>query len=355
MSTSCPGDLLTDGKNELKVLVHCQNSDGSLIYYPGTPGIIFEILQGGEVITYSHVDKTVSYHVTGYRSGDMEKISGQLSYSFSYDATLERDKGHAPLLSKKADTYYKRPIPQLVISPRQEILVQSQGVFVEELESRNKDCGKEETGKQGRKPMGERMQYAALQFVEWEQMCQSQVRILGQQALELSTDKGGDGIYLLLDMKKETAGYLELDFEVEEDTDLLIGFGEHLDDLRVRSTVGQRQFAASFRAKKGENHFMHTIKRIAGRYLQLHFYVKKVKVSYIGIRFVDYPVKRLDLDLDMNVLQEKIFETCVDTLRRCMHEHYEDCPWREQDTGISMSGSPFLTEVSRIQKSAILL
>ena len=340
-----PGDMLTEGENNIQILVHCQNNDTSLIYYPGTPGLIFEILESGRVITYSHVDKTTAYHVTGYRSGDMEKISGQLAYSFSYDATAKRDEGHAPLLSKKADKYYERPIPQLVISPRQEILVQSQGVFVEELVSWKQgvtatDAEKDavenvkkvaaQGAEKSKKPMGERMQYSALQFVEWEEMCQSATRTFGQQALEFSTEQTGDGIYLLLDMKKETAGYLELDFEVEEDTDVLIGFGEHLDDLRVRSTVGRRQFAASYRAAKGQNHFMHTIKRIAGRYLQLHFYTKKVKVSYIGIRFVDYPVKKQALSLDMNVLQEKIFETCVDTLRRCMHEHYEDCPWREQ-------------------------
>lgn len=326
------GDFLAEGENTINILVHCQNED-SLTYYPGTPGIIFEILQAGQVITYSHVDKTWVYQVTGYKSGEMERVSGQLSFSFSYDATLKRDCGHVPVISLKAENYYERPIPQLKIGPRQEVLVLSQGVFVENLAGWQN--GRSMTGEQGegvsaKPPMGDRMQYAALQYLDWRKMCKAQPRIDGQEKLEISTDQTGEGIYLLLDLKKEQAGYLELDFEVEEETDVLIGFGEHLDDLRVRTSVGGRQFAASYRASKGRNTFMHTIKRMAGRYLQLHFFTKKVTVTYIGIRSVDYPVKRQELNLSMNFLQEKIFEICVETLRRCMHEHYEDCPWREQ-------------------------
>lgn len=29
-------------------------------------------------------------------------------------------------------------------------------------------------------------------------------------------------------------------------------------------------------------------------------------------------------------LHNKIYENCIETLHHCMHEHYEDCPWRER-------------------------
>ena len=38
-------------------------------------------------------------------------------------------------------------------------------------------------------------------------------------------------------------------------TEVLISFGEHLDDLRVRSAVGPRNFTMRYVAKEGENNF----------------------------------------------------------------------------------------------------
>ena len=50
----------------------------------------------------------------------------------------------------------------------------------------------------------------------------------------------------MIDLQKERAGCLELDIAVEEDCLIDVGYGEHLDDLRVRSFVGGRHFGCSY-------------------------------------------------------------------------------------------------------------
>lgn len=41
------------------------------------------------------------------------------------------------------------------------------------------------------------------------------------------------------------------------------------------------------------------------------------------------PVENGEKQFDDKLLQ-KIYDVSVYTLKCCMHEHYEDCPWREQ-------------------------
>ena len=73
---------------------------------------------------------------------------------------------------------------------------------------------------------------------------------------------------------------------------------------------------------------LNLFRRIAGRYMEV-FCDMPVEIGYIGIRPVFYPVK-LQKRTFADPLMQRIYDVSVDTLRMCMHEHYEDCPWREQ-------------------------
>lgn len=138
-----------------------------------------------------------------------------------------------------------------------------------------------------------------------------------------------NGSCLLIDWGKEASGHLDLEFDSEGDQELLIVFGEHLDeDGRVPRIIGPRDFSVGFVAKDGENRFFGGMRRIAGRYLEIE-YAKPIKVGYIGIRPVVYPLNVKEKTFD-NQLHKKIYDASVYTLICCMHEHYEDCPWREQ-------------------------
>ena len=131
----------------------------------------------------------------------------------------------------------------------------------------------------------------------------------------------------IFDFQEETAGYLVLDVECEKDTLVTVAYGEHLADGEVRQQIDGRDFSFDFQCAAGSNHFELLFFRIAGRYLEVKNCDDASTVE-VGILPASYPVREKAYSL--TGLDRKIYETCVRTLKLCMHEHYEDCPWREQ-------------------------
>jgi len=144
------------------------------------------------------------------------------------------------------------------------------------------------------------------------------------------------GYYVILDTGREEAGLLDLELEAPKGTVFEIAYGEHLEDLRVRASVGGRSFANRYVSPAGRHSFVHPFLRLAGRYIQVDITPaadagkQPIALHYAGMRPTDYPVKQLGSFSCSDSLQNKIHEVSVRTLHLCMHEHYEDCPWREQ-------------------------
>ena len=140
----------------------------------------------------------------------------------------------------------------------------------------------------------------------------------------------GDGGYFVFDLGAETAGYLHLEIECECETELLIGFGEHLDDLRVRADLDGRGFCATVRLPKGRSEYTHYFRRWGCRYLELHARARRIRIHRAGLIPVEYPFAPAKELCIPDALHRRIYELCVNTLKLCAHDHYEDCPWREQ-------------------------
>ena len=134
--------------------------------------------------------------------------------------------------------------------------------------------------------------------------------------------------FILIDTMKEHAGFLDLDVDSSEEQDVIVSFGEHIVDGQVRRLIEGRDFSFDIRLKKGNNKFLSALKRIGARYLQINF-THPLKVNYLGMFEVEYPfiVKPRKF---INELDQKIYDTSIHTLKCCYHEHFEDCPWREQ-------------------------
>lgn len=132
----------------------------------------------------------------------------------------------------------------------------------------------------------------------------------------------------LIDLKRETAGFIDIDLESSEEQEILIAYGEHVENGNVSRIIEDRDFSVEIKLKKGKNVYLNPFRRLAGRYLQV-FCKSPLSNIYIGIRPVERNVEEIKRRFDDELLQ-KIYDTSVYTLKCCMHEHYEDCPWREQ-------------------------
>ena len=140
------------------------------------------------------------------------------------------------------------------------------------------------------------------------------------------SDLGGR---ILVDLGRETVGFLDLALESDTEQELTVIYGEHLDECgRVPRIIGSRDFSYEFIAKKGENKFLGAMRRLAGRYIEIE-YSSPLQVKYASLRPVVYPLDKIERRFE-NELHQRIYDTCAYTLECCMHEHYEDCPWREQ-------------------------
>ncbi len=294
---------LSKGLNTILITAYCQGEDSSTYRaYPAE--LAFVVYEGNNVIAVSD-DTTLVRRDIRYASKGVAKVSGQLSYSFDYDATLTLEDFIPSRVSSPCCEMHRRPIQKLQLDPPEAASLISIGHFTDPVLIEN---------------YGIRMQKAAIVSAVPPQP----ISLPAADGIELSDN------WALIDLNKEQTGYFLLDIDLPQECDVLIGWGEHLEDLRVRTSIGDRCFAARFRGKAGRNTFFYPIKRLGLRYLQLHVYSNNFKLYYAGVSSSRYPLSHTNLFTCADHLHSQIYRTSLRTLQGCMHEHYEDCPWREQ-------------------------
>lgn len=296
-------DCVPFQENLLEVQVHYTGVDSSVARRE-TPGLRFEVRQGQALLAASS-PATAVRPLPGYRSGPVANITPQLGVGFLWELPSGEAPWHPAQTVEKDCVFVPRPIPELLVEPRCPSRLISQGVFSDYTY-----------------PME---QYAALAFRERETLCTS----TREQGIALSATEG-DGLYLIFDLGRETVGYLELDISCPGPTTIDVGYGEHLEDLRVRTNVGGRQFVLRCQVSAGQPLFSHRFHRLGCRYLQLFVHSREAVVRYAGLRPVRYPFQSESSFSCSDHLHTRIYQVAKYTLDCCLHEHYEDCPWREQ-------------------------
>lgn len=302
-------EYLQDGENS--IVIECwHQGDNTSTVRGEKAGLIYVLARDNEILAKSS-DAVLAAPNFRYTMGpQVENVSGQLGRTFYYDSTRELPAAVPCVTTDKPLPQRVRPIKKLVIGEDEPAYLTVRGTFTEEKG----------------KTIGQIMQYASLAFEDPN----VRTRLPNKDGVTLDFGGKGDGVYAVIDTGRENAGFLSLDVEVPADTKILIGWGEHLDDMRVRAYVGGRNFCACYTAHAGRNTFVNPFRRLGLRYMQLHIYAPSVKIYYAGIRTTDYPVSHDVVFTCADQLHTKIHEVCKRTLLMSIHEHYEDCPWREQ-------------------------
>ncbi len=137
-----------------------------------------------------------------------------------------------------------------------------------------------------------------------------------------------EGNYYLIDLGEETVGLPMLDFVCDREQNILVAWGEDLQDGHVRRRIGGRDFSFEYKAKKGRNRYTNYMLRLGCRYMELYA-EGQISLTYLGLIPQIYPVKEKIIQKE-DALDQRIHDVCVKTLKLCMMEHYVDTPWREQ-------------------------
>ena len=130
----------------------------------------------------------------------------------------------------------------------------------------------------------------------------------------------------IYDLGRETVGFLRIRFRAKRGKVLTLSYGEHLTDGAVRRRIHTRDFSVSLIADGEETEYVNPFRRIGGRYLEVE---GEGEILSVGLVPTDYPFVPRRVTFE-DRRRQRIYDTAVRTLILCHHEHYEDCPWREQ-------------------------
>lgn len=298
-------DGIIQGNNELLIRLYYQGV-GSYQYLPGKGGVLFA-LKAPDVRVLS--GKGTEWRIsTSDRADGVPWVTGQLGFSFEYDSVAKPDTWRSLIpdemtLGAEDIQLKRRPVaPSVTLSAVKSKII-AEGIL---------------DGSQPPADIAQGMDATPMSPCE-----------LGPSVDSRHFDKG---FYYLVDLGREEAGLLDLELDTDAGVTIDIGHAEHSENGRIQAFVGGRRFAGRYHAKAGLQSFTRWQRRMAGRFLQLH--VRGVKTHFVLKRASVKPVIREIEERPVpSALDERraaIWRTAVRTLRLSMHEHYEDCPWREQ-------------------------
>ncbi|NLZ64426.1 MAG: family 78 glycoside hydrolase catalytic domain [Lentisphaerae bacterium] len=347
-TTAEVSEFFQPGRNEITIIVHYIGVD-SYTYLIGKPYLKVAFSAGAEILCLSD-SSWLAGSVDSYDSKAIP-VTFQLGLQFCYHAGRRNsgDGGKPAYQYSAAEAEYwqslrPRPIPPLLELPRPQTSVCQQGYLKRAADAAAGDQPAPLTGQACYRDWLRPEKYATF-FTE--ESLRTSDNFKRYDIPRLSWDsceplvfaplpEDSDGYYLIIDLGKESAGFLTFKFALPEGTRVDIAHGEHLDDGRVRGSFPRYDFADRYYSCAGVQEFTYCHRRLGARYLELHFTdfpahsEVPLQLYYVGIVPVEVPLPPAPGFHCEDRMLLRINEVAVATLKLCMHEHYEDCPWREQ-------------------------
>ena len=300
------------GCNELVVSLYVQGVD-SYQTIPGCPGVAFRVFGDGTTETGPGEWRRSVADVVA----DVPRLTYQLGYTFVRDATAgesDWEKLTEKDVVRAASEYRLEPRPVPCVEIRSDLV--SKTIAAGRLDGSSvpetmKLAPSMDATKMTPVPLG---------------------KFYDADGKSVSADLFCDGFYCVVDFGREETGFVSLDVDTDAGAVLDIGYSEHMENGRLKVSLGDHGFCGRYLARDGRQSWWCWRRRIAGRYLQLH--VRGVKTHFrlnrLTLKPAELPVPRLPAPQFADARLRTIREVGVRTLELCMHEHYEDCPWREQ-------------------------
>jgi alpha-L-rhamnosidase len=340
-------EYLQEGMNLIAVLAYYRGEDFSE-HRAGKPGIIVS-LQSGETTTLSDASFTCIPH-PAFSFGSMPKVTSQQGFTTCFDARADiaftavefddSDWNQAEVAASGTEGFWKvirpRPVPVLEEEFPVPVTIPMCGYL-----KRSRDYPR----------FAEAMAKDALVTIpgnEFFTVPEGGFTQIGTNAVSIGLSVNNfsslvcdpvvyekdisNGIFFVIDLGSEQSGLVTFDLEAPSGTVLDIGHGEHLEDGRVRTVIENRNFADRYICKAGRNIYTLPFRRIGARYMQVHVTNcnAPLTIHYVGLKPLYLPdLNELRFD-SSDAVANRIHAVGVRTLRLCMHEHYEDTPWREQ-------------------------
>ena len=257
---------LSKGNNTILILAYYQGKN-SASYVAGKPGMYASITVND--LCYSGVDDWFCSSDTGYVNGDMYLITSEVGYGFKFDASLADDAKWEQARICDIDS----SLPDVIFErPVKKLVLNSHTV--------------------------KKINSSARHF--------------------------------LIDLEKVVSGYFNFAFKSEKNTKIKITYEEYADIENgvIPEDPNNRNFCFYYTSGGGQEEFTHYMKKIASRYIEIEA-DKDIFLDYAGVIQAVYPAD-FKKSFCLDAVHSKIYDICIQTLLNCMHEKYEDTPWREQ-------------------------
>lgn len=295
---------LREKDNELKVEVYYIGEDFST-YGKGQAGLI-AVIELGDKYIYSDESWLCAKSMT-FKSGEIAKVSLQLSFVIAYDGSKEDAKlnwHHAVIRDCGVQGFCReltlRKLPDLLNSHKcSAVIIREADIF--------------------------RADNAWLEHKSFADLVMNDTLVNEREK--------SNGKLFLGDLGQEEVGDFYLHVRATKNTVIDISHAEHLNSANlIDSKVHDRNFCDRYICKDGENFFVMPYRRLGARYLQLN-----VTNTQGDFELQDFGVYRREQANMSEVAfvtdsseSDKLRNVALHTLKCCMHHHFEDCPWREQ-------------------------